>query len=752
MPEREQIDPGKYAFSTLMNDIEAGRVRLPPFQRDFVWSPPKVIALLDSIYKGFPIGSFFYWKADRKYVTLFRDIKSLALPAPAPDQELFFILDGQQRLTSLWPTFKGTTIDRDDYSRICLNLEEAVKYAHTDREARRNICVFEEAVADNIAYVSLRDILSDKARTYDEIRDKLPNDKKDTLSTARERFRGYAFSVVRVFDLELEDAVEVFQRINQGGKRLTRFELVAANCWSAEFDLARSVKEFNERMKERTDFGRVEPITVVQAMSLIHVGQCKTEHELRLSSGIVQQLWPRVSKAIGDTIDWMRDNYGVIRGDMIPYDAMLAVLACYFSEHGTNVPIEHKIWLDRWFWRSAFSERYSKSTNTQMANDVKAIRDLISGKLDDPPTYPLTVSKESLLQMKMNLSSGAARNAILCLLAIAKPRNFVTGADISLAKDHFSNLKDPNAHHIFPRNFLKKAKRYVGEVHLVPNFCFLPMDLNNRIRDRPPSKYFADFRGKDASGKDNPNFDAALRSHLIPSGPDSPIWTDDYDEFLRRRVELIWAELLKAVGEGDIYDSGAPVPRDLARLAVDEIEVKLRRVIHEVLHSQAGGEYWKSAIPSDVQNTVKERIHERNRSRVIKRIDDPLIRLQYADVMDYHKIIDKNWAWFVDRFGSREDLKSHFLALKNYRNPLGHVREMDPIDQKRGEAAILWFRKTLADQERETRESVVDIDLTDEENANWRDIARQKQKLGLRPLGPVVTDKLTPVEEKKKEK
>jgi hypothetical protein len=86
MPEREQIDPGKYFFTTLMNDIENGRVRLPPFQREFVWSVPKVIDLLDSIYKGFPIGSFFYWKADRRYVTLFRDITSLSLPKPAPDQ------------------------------------------------------------------------------------------------------------------------------------------------------------------------------------------------------------------------------------------------------------------------------------------------------------------------------------------------------------------------------------------------------------------------------------------------------------------------------------------------------------------------------------------------------------------------------------------------------------------------------------------------------------------------------------------
>jgi hypothetical protein len=693
MPEREPIDPGKYYFSTLMNDIENGRVRLPPFQREFVWSPSKVIDLVDSIYKGYPIGSFFYWKASRKYITLFRDIKSLSLPSPAPDQELFFILDGQQRVTSIWATFKGAIIKDDNYARICLDLEETAKYEKGNPEERRQIRVFEEIDPDNARYVSLRDILSDNTRIYDDIRDRLSREKKDTLSLARERFRTYPFSVIKIFDLELEDAVEVFQRINQGGKRLTRFELVAANCWSETFDLAHSVKDINKRIEDRTDFGKVEPITFIQAMSLVAFGQCKTEHELDLTSGRVQELWPRVSKSIGDAIDWMRDNYGVIRRDMIPYDAMLAVLACYFSEHGTNVPIEHKAWLDRWFWRSSFSERYAKSQTSQMANDAKAIRELLGGKLE-MPNYSLTVSKDDIRKMKINRASGAARNAILCLLAQAKPKHLVTGTDISLAKDHFSEIKDPNAHHIFPKNFLKKElKRYVEEVHLVSNFCFLPADLNNKIRDRPPSEYFVEFKGPDA---ENRNFEVALRSHLIPFGPESPIWHDDYDAFLQQRTELIWAEVLRAVGEGDIYDSGAPVPRDQARLAVDEIEVKVRRVVHEDLSVQLGPDYWKSAVPGDVQNTVKERIHERNRSKIVTKIDNPLIRLQYADIMDYHKIIDKNWKVFADRFGSREDLKSHFLALKNYRNPLGHAREMDPIDQKRGEAAILWFRKTLA--------------------------------------------------------
>jgi len=88
--------------------------------------------------------------------------------------------------------------------------------------------------------------------------------------------------------------------------------------------------------------------------------------------------------------------------------------------------------------------------------------------------------------------------------------------------------------------------------------------------------------------------------------------------------------------------------------------------------------------------------------------------------MDYHKIIEKNWKLFADRFGSREDLKSHFLALKNYRNPLGHVREMDPIDQKRGEAAILWFRKTLA-----SPDSAVGLSLDEVEDAQKAPATRE---------------------------
>jgi hypothetical protein len=293
--------------------------------------------------------------------------------------------------------------------------------------------------------------------------------------------------------------------------------------------------------------------------------------------------------------------------------------------------------------------------------------------------------------MKINRAS-AARNAILCLLARAKPKHFVTGTDISLAKDHFSELKDPNAHHIFPKNYLKKVlKRPVDDVHLLANFCFIPADLNNKIKARAPSDYFAQFKGNG----DNATFKAALRSHLIPETSDAPVWTDDYDDFVEQRSDLIWATLVEAVGKGDIYDSAASVPRDQARLAVDDIEVKLRRFVHENLHSYFGEDYWKVAIPGDLQAKIKTRINEQNQSRIVARIEDPMSKLQYSDIMDLHKIIEKNWDAFKTRIDKREDLKTNFLALKNYRNPLGHTREMDIVVRKQGEAAIVWFRRML---------------------------------------------------------
>lgn len=111
-------------LSDIIHDIEHGKLKIPRFQRDFIWERTKVLKLLDSIYHEFPIGSFFFWKADRKYVKFFRDIAELELPRPERSESLNFILDGQQRITSLYVTIKGEKIEGADYGKICFDLKE----------------------------------------------------------------------------------------------------------------------------------------------------------------------------------------------------------------------------------------------------------------------------------------------------------------------------------------------------------------------------------------------------------------------------------------------------------------------------------------------------------------------------------------------------------------------------------------------------------------------------------------------------
>ena len=110
----------------LIADVESGRYRIPQFQREYVWPKTKVRELLDSIYHEFPIGSFFLWDAERKHNHLFRQLVDLGIPAVEDNDDVSFILDGQQRITSLYVTLKGLTVNGIDYRSIVFDLQEQV--------------------------------------------------------------------------------------------------------------------------------------------------------------------------------------------------------------------------------------------------------------------------------------------------------------------------------------------------------------------------------------------------------------------------------------------------------------------------------------------------------------------------------------------------------------------------------------------------------------------------------------------------
>jgi uncharacterized protein with ParB-like and HNH nuclease domain len=99
-------------YSTLFTHIDDGYIKIPQFQRDFVWSKEVTATLIDSLIKGFPIGTFIFWKT-REELRHIRNIGNAELPPVPKGDAVQYVLDGQQRITSLYAVRKGLIITKE---------------------------------------------------------------------------------------------------------------------------------------------------------------------------------------------------------------------------------------------------------------------------------------------------------------------------------------------------------------------------------------------------------------------------------------------------------------------------------------------------------------------------------------------------------------------------------------------------------------------------------------------------------------
>lgn len=676
--QTEKIRVASMSLARIMQDIEQGRLRVPRFQREFVWERTRIQALLDSMYKEYPIGTLFFWEAPSSYNHLLRDIDELQQPPRRNNENYTFILDGQQRLTSLYAVVKGLTIEGEDYRKIVIDL------GNTDSEKLS----FQYRNPDSQRWVSIQDLLSAEIFT---IYNQLPNDDyKRRFERYRNLLTKYPFSVVVVSDMELSDAIEIFERINQQGRRLSRYDLIAASVLTDNFDLReRTEKDLNEKLK--SNFGKVSETNIPQSLALNIKNNTEYPTQMNLTSHEIQEVWDRTVDCILLTVDLLRHNMGVSRVNLLPYDSILPVLQFYFY-YGNVQAVKstaHMRELEQWFWRVTFSERYGGASQTRMSEDAKWIRDLITeNKTTD---LMITTDETTLIQASMRSTTSAIRNGVLCLLTLKRPLHFTNATEINLKEEYYSRYTRAEQHHIFPIGFLKRQGYSNSAVHLVPNFCFIPSELNKRIQDAPPSEYFSEIRDQ---YHDEHDFLRVMSSHLIPADEESGIWKDDYELFLTQRANLIMNEIRILCG------ITSRVPEEQRNPVIDTIEYHVRETIHNVLSQAYGLNYWASQyIPGDVDKRARERIDEyvRKTPGVSKQqLANARDRLDFVDVADYPKIIQKNWAHFSQQFRSPSEVERYLLDFKDYRNAIKHNRKVDALLDHRGNAAILWLSRTLS--------------------------------------------------------
>ena len=174
---------------------------------------------------------------------------------------------------------------------------------------------------------------------------------------------------------------------------------------------------------------------------------------------------------------------------------------------------------------------------------------------------------------------------------------------------------------------------------------------------------------------------------------------NDYSLFLEKRAERIENQFrlllgLKSKTEQQFEEEPSG--------PIDLMELKLRDLIHGKLEAAYGPQFWSDAVPSDIRVAVEKKIDSHIKSHPYDRdkLSSGVQRLSFLDIMDFSKVILSNWTVFSGVFQSKSELEKHFLGLKNHRNSVKHRRELNAVEKRVGEAAVLWFHGVLSQVEK----------------------------------------------------
>ncbi len=527
-----QPKPDSKKYTDLISEIEKGQIKVPKFQRNFVWSLDKTAKLLDSILKGYPIGTFILWETNERLNDI-KNIGNLELPKVPEGSKVQYVLDGQQRITSLYAAFLAAKIQKEgekkvtDYGEIYVNLEGDIE--NNDDQ----IVVPEKPER---VHISLNKLLTSK---FSEHRENYPIEYMDKIQNFKETFSTYDFSTVVLRKEDIDSAIEVFTRINTGGQTLTLFEIMSAKTFDEDqnFDMAEKFQKLIKDL-EGIKYDAISSSVILSLLGLIlsKNKECKRKVILQLDKQKIIDVWEDVISSLKESVDYFRSVYRIPVSAILPYDSMLVPFAYFFYNQKEKPKGDQIKFLEEFFWRIALSSRYSSSTESKLAQDIKRIDEILKNKRPNYDEIKVYLGSPQDL-IETNFSAGSSYcKAILCLLAYHEPKDFQDNGKVILDNSWLKVANSKNYHHFFPKAYLKKNK-IVNENSLV-NITLVSADLNKRkIKARAPSDYMQEFLDE------NEDLSTTLKSHLIGNLDESGITSDDYTVFLEKRANMIFNEL-----------------------------------------------------------------------------------------------------------------------------------------------------------------------------------------------------------------
>lgn len=375
------VKPDKTRLQNLLDEIADGAIKVPVFQRDFVWKPAQMIELFDSIIKGYPIGSLLFWRPETEFKT-----KEYIGPYRifSKSNNLSYVLDGFQRITTLFGVLSNPkkmyplyTQDLKDYQIYYDLKEKEFTYLKRKKNNKPYLIPLYKAV-DTFEFLDfLREIES-------EIEDKLES--KVLIENAKEIskiFYDYEIPYVEIRGGDIKSAVQIFSRINSTGLEISEDFMLSALSYNIETNFLFSdyITEFINGLNEY-NFENLKRDTVLNCISN---SKGKIYFDVKIEDLLKPDLesltisaFPHIRKAV----EFLNKKLMVLDVRLLPYPTQLIFISEYFrlNPNATSLDLEG---LKKWFWVTTYSNYFTFYSLSQQRTAYAIFVDFALGKHDD---------------------------------------------------------------------------------------------------------------------------------------------------------------------------------------------------------------------------------------------------------------------------------------------------------------------------------------------------------------------------------
>ncbi|MDO6604133.1 GmrSD restriction endonuclease domain-containing protein [Arenibacter palladensis] len=668
----------------ILSSIDNNEFTIPEFQRGYVWNSTQVKEFFRSLYLGYPSGSFLIWKTKEP-----SKIRGEQKETNSIFHQL--ILDGQQRLTTIYTIFKGQTpawyegvaLRTDLY--FDLNTEE-FEYFMQRKMSNSTEWI---NVSEFLSKGGVNHFISNLSSFSEENRNYYLN--KIEILNKLSAIKDYGYYIKEINITDLEKVVEIFNLVNKTGTTLNESDLALAIITS-------NWPEIKDRFRESIEVYRKYNYDLsfrflTRCLNILTTGRGKYTSEIsNVTKEEFEEAWKKLNKILPHLINILRENAYIDSSDDFSSVYVLYVLVYYLSKR--DLKFENTEEANKaiyWMFMALLWGRFSGSSESFLEKDMNILKEKDS--LDDLIHEMYLYRGTNLYLRPEDLAMQGVRSRIYNIFYAsvrAQSAKDWTNPALSLYSKSIGYNNKLQRHHIFPKAFLYKKYNGNNSIHKamineIANIAFITQESNMDILAKDPGEYL-------------PEIDATqLRKQFVPT--DEKLYTlGTYEQFLEVRREL----LCKGINEflTSYFPNGeqSGIPSDLKHYdeKIEQIELSLRDLIAEKLDNAAELDGYQELVPQHLKDKVEAKIKSwisKNPGEDKSQFLELRRRLDFFDLQEYFDLISSkgNWSLFEETFGSKGTLQTRFSQLGELRNSIRHSRGATDIAIKDGEAAISWF-------------------------------------------------------------